>query len=74
MTRAADNPVGFLLALAFFVAAIWANVRIVQKAGYSGWAFLLALIPFINIVALFVFAFRPWPIERRLAELESQIR
>jgi uncharacterized membrane protein YhaH (DUF805 family) len=38
--------------------------RIVRKAGYSGaWA-LVSLIPLVNIIALWIFAFSKWPNER----------
>ena len=56
-----------------WIVTIWAEVRIVQKAGYSGWYFLWALVPIANIVAFFIFAFRPWPIEQRLASMEEKV-
>jgi hypothetical protein len=37
--------------------------RIAEKAGYSGSLGLLALIPVVNVVVLFVFTFSKWPIE-----------
>jgi uncharacterized membrane protein YhaH (DUF805 family) len=40
-------------------------MRIVRRTGFSGWWGLLAAIPFVNIVALWVFAFRTWPIDER---------
>ena len=36
-------------------------VRIVQKAGYSGWWCVLLIIPLVNIVFLWIFAFARWP-------------
>jgi hypothetical protein len=38
--------------------------RIVGKAGYSGALSLLVLVPLVNIILLWVFAFSKWPIER----------
>ena len=38
--------------------------RIISKAGYSGALSLLALIPLVNIILLWVFAFSTWPIEK----------
>ena len=38
--------------------------RIVKKAGFNGALSLLILVPFLNIVLLWVFAFRKWPVER----------
>jgi hypothetical protein len=44
-----------------FLVPLW---RIISKAGYSGaWA-LISLIPFVNIIALWIFAFAKWPAER----------
>lgn len=43
----------------FFVA------RILNKAGFSGWYSLLSLIPVINVICLWVFAFVDWPVEKR---------
>jgi uncharacterized membrane protein YhaH (DUF805 family) len=52
---------GLLLFWAVFLVPLW---RIISKAGYSGaWA-LISLIPFINIIALWIFAFAKWPNER----------
>jgi hypothetical protein len=43
-----------------FIVPIW---RIVSKAGYSGALSLLAIIPLVNIILLWVFAFVKWPVE-----------
>jgi uncharacterized membrane protein YhaH (DUF805 family) len=55
------GPFQLLFILAYillFMVPIW---KIVSKAGFSGaWA-LLALIPLINIIMLWVFAFVRWP-------------
>jgi uncharacterized membrane protein len=53
--------VSVVLVILFFVGI----VRIVQKAGYSSLFSVLALIPGVNVVAWFVFAFSEWPIETR---------
>jgi hypothetical protein len=39
----------------------WPHVRIVRKAGYSGWWATILLIPLVNIVMIWVFAFADWP-------------
>jgi hypothetical protein len=36
-------------------------VRILNRAGLSGWWVLLSLVPFANIVGLWLFAFVRWP-------------
>jgi hypothetical protein len=55
------HGVSMLLFWAVFLVPLW---RIISKAGYSGaWA-LISLIPFVNIIALWIFAFAKWPNER----------
>ncbi len=47
--------------LAPVLVSIIAAMRIVQRAGYSGWWIVLALVPVVNMVALWCFAVAPWP-------------
>lgn len=47
-----------LLYVGIIVIPCW---RIVSKAGYAGPWSLLALVPLVNLVALWVFAFANWP-------------
>ena len=35
--------------------------RILNKAGFSGWLSLISLVPVINLIFLWVFAFIDWP-------------
>jgi hypothetical protein len=60
-----------LLWLASAVLGIVAWVRIVQKAGYSGWLVLTAIIPIVNIVIFLIFAFAEWPVTRELNQLRA---
>ena len=50
--------------LAIFLVPSW---RIVKKAGFHGALSLLGLVPVVNIVLLWVFAFVKWPNERQRA-------
>ncbi|MEQ8371105.1 MAG: hypothetical protein RIE31_00850 [Alphaproteobacteria bacterium] len=50
-----------LLGLALFALALWIGVRILQKAGLSGWWALLTLVPPLGVVGVWVFAFVRWP-------------
>jgi len=51
-----------LVYVAIVVIPLW---RIIKRAGYPGaWA-LLAIIPLANIIALWYFAFTPWPSKKR---------
>ncbi len=54
----------------WLIVLIWILVlqyplwRIVAKAGYPGALSLLAWIPLINFIMLWVFALKKWPVER----------
>lgn len=48
------------------IAMLVGYVFILRKAGYSGWLVLLGLIPLVNLVLFFVFAFSEWPVEKEL--------
>ena len=43
-----------------------AYVKIISRAGYSGWWVLMMFVPIVNIVMLLIFAFKEWPIQREL--------
>ena len=43
------------------------GAMILRKAGYSGWWILISLIPMLNVIMFWVFAFARWPIEERTA-------
>ena len=45
----------------FIVLPLWSAFRIVRRAGYSGWWTLGILVPGLNIVLLWIFAFSEWP-------------
>jgi uncharacterized membrane protein YhaH (DUF805 family) len=47
--------------LAFAALALWLTVRILRKAGLSGWWCLITLVPGLNLIMIWVFAFIPWP-------------
>lgn len=51
----------FLPVVVVLVLVIWATIRILHKTGHSGWFILLWVIPIINIVAYWRFAFAHWP-------------
>ena len=46
-----------VVAVVYFVPL----VKILNKAGYSGWWSLLVVVPLVNIVMFWVFAFADWP-------------
>ena len=63
--------VGGLFAVAIWVVFLIAYVKIISRAGYSGWWVLVMFVPILNIVMLLIFAFKEWPIQRELAELRG---
>lgn len=67
--------VGIIFVLLFYAAlfgfAGWMYWKIALKAGYPGMYGLSVFVPILNIVALFMFVFKPWPIEEELARLRA---
>jgi Protein of unknown function (DUF2510) len=64
---------GFLLVyLAIAVVGIIAAVKVVTKAGYSGWWVLISFVPFVGLVFLLIFAFSQWPVLKEVEMLRSQ--
>lgn len=61
-----------LVYLAIFVLFIIAYVKILTKAGYSGWWVLIGLVPLVGVVMFLVFAFSQWPVRRELELLRAQ--
>jgi uncharacterized membrane protein YhaH (DUF805 family) len=57
-----EMPVADMLAmLPYVVFALWVSFRVFRKAGRNGWLSLLLLVPVVNIVVVWVFAFMRWP-------------
>lgn len=61
-----------LVYLAIVVVSFVAAVRVVTKAGYSGWWVLITLVPLVNFVMVLVFAFADWPVLREVRVLRTQ--
>ena len=57
-SNVAGALIGIVIVLVVFVIPL---VKIIRKAGYSGWWILIWLVPLANIVMLWVFAFADWP-------------
>ena len=63
-----DHAFGVFHLLVMLVAIAAYGVplfKIIQKAGFSGWWFLISLVPILNLVMLWIFAFADWPNVRR---------
>ena len=50
-----------LIVLCLLIFFIWLKVRILHKAGYSGWWAITFYIPLLNIIMIWVFAYAEWP-------------
>jgi uncharacterized membrane protein YhaH (DUF805 family) len=47
--------------LLFAVIFLFPIMKILQKAGYSGWWCVLTMVPLLNLILLWVFASARWP-------------
>lgn len=61
VTEMVMNLSAFIIALGFIALSIWIYVKILHKAGYSGWWVLLTYVPLLNVVMVWIFAFSDWP-------------
>ena len=55
----------WLIVLLMGFVVVFPTWRILRRMGFSGWWGLLAVIPAVNLVTLWIVAFMPWPIENR---------
>ena len=55
----------WVVVMLVFVLPSWLFSHVIAKAGYPRWWALLGLLPVINVIALWLFAFSAWPRERR---------
>jgi hypothetical protein len=51
----------FVLLPAFVLFCLWLGYRILEKAGFDGRWTLVLLVPVLNIIMIWVFAFSAWP-------------
>ncbi len=60
----------FIILPAYILFCLWLAYRILQKAGFDGrWALVL-MVPVVNIIMIWVFAFSAWPNLRPGVKLE----
>jgi ATP/ADP translocase len=59
------GPFHWLIGLIGFLIFVIPAVKILRKVGYSGWWVITSLIPIVNIVMFWLFAFARWPLEER---------
>ena len=60
-----------IIGIAFWLVFVIAYIKIITRAGYSGWWVLIVIVPIANIVMLLIFAYKEWPIQRELRELRG---
>ncbi|CAA9889353.1 conserved hypothetical protein [Candidatus Methylobacter favarea] len=51
----------YILLPVYMAFCLWLGLRILQKAGFDGWWTLVLLIPIVNIIMIWMFAFMRWP-------------
>jgi len=56
-----QDPLALLVLIALGLFGLWVTGRIVQKAGYVRWWALVILVPLLNLIFIWVFAFARWP-------------
>ena len=61
------SPFHWLVGLIGFLVFVIPAVKILQRAGFSGWWVIASFIPLVKVIMFWVFAFARWPIEERSA-------
>jgi uncharacterized membrane protein YhaH (DUF805 family) len=61
-----------LIFLIGFLVVVVPYVKIIQKAGYSGWWVIVGFIPVVNLIMLWVFALARWPVQDRAAGIGAE--
>lgn len=51
----------FILLPVYVLFCLWLGYRILEKAGFDGRWTLVLLVPVVNIIMIWVFAFSAWP-------------
>jgi hypothetical protein len=63
--------VGFtVFVIVAVIFSLVCQVKIITKAGYSGWYVLTGFVPILGFVMFLIFAFGKWPIQERLERAE----
>ena len=64
-----------VLLIVVMVLPVWFFALAAKKAGYAPWWALLGLVPVLNIIALYLFAYKAWPaLPSQLASRETATR
>jgi hypothetical protein len=57
------SPVHWIIFLLILAVYGYPIVRVLKRTGFSGWWVLLMVVPLVNIIALWIYAFAPWKID-----------
>ena len=61
MDESGQVIVGLIVVVVILAVYLVPIIKILNKAGYSGWWCLLFFVPLVNLIMLWVFAFADWP-------------
>jgi uncharacterized membrane protein YhaH (DUF805 family) len=61
------SPFHWVVGLVGFLIFVVPAVKILRKAGFSGWWVIISFIPLVNVIMFWIFAFARWPLEDRVA-------
>ena len=60
-----EENIGWVLILTLYVLVFIVPIsKVLRRVGFSGWWSILALVPLLGLIGLWVFAFIRWPIDR----------
>lgn len=55
------SVVHWIIVIAALFVVVFPTIKILNKAGYSGWWCLFMFVPLVNWIMLWVFAYADWP-------------
>ena len=64
------SHLGMLFILLYLAANLIPVAQILHRTGYSRWLSLVSLVPLVNLICLWIFAFTEWP--REVTELRTE--
>jgi hypothetical protein len=62
-------PFVFMMFGVFFFALLIPIIKLLRRTGHHAMWSLLALLPGLNFIAFWIFAFKPWPTDKPSANI-----
>ena len=59
----------FVVAVVFLILVLVPIVQLLRRTGHNPAWCILTLIPVLNLVVFWFFAFKPWPTDKKLANI-----